>query len=47
MDKYRRTKHPDIFIECLNQFVELSNKERKSIKKWVLSRYYDEITEDE
>ena len=49
MDKYKRTKHPDIFIECFNQFVKLSARERKAIKKVVLSGYSDfgEISEDE
>ena len=31
IDKYKRTKHPDIFIECFNQFVELPYNKRKSI----------------
>jgi len=49
MDKFKRTKHPDIFIECFNQFVKLSNKERKAIKKIVLGGYrnFDEISEDD
>ena len=50
MDKYKRTKHPDIFIECFNQFVELPNKKREAIRKIVLSGIcydFDEISEDE
>ena len=30
-DKYKRTKHPDVFLECLKVYVSLSKKDRNSI----------------
>ena len=45
MDKYKRTKHPDIFIECFNQLAELSNRERNAIRKIVLSQYHSDFAE--
>ncbi|GIU72894.1 MAG: hypothetical protein KatS3mg003_2373 [Candidatus Nitrosocaldaceae archaeon] len=34
--KYKKTRHPDIFIECFRQFIKLTRKERNSIRKVVV-----------
>lgn len=41
-DKFQRTKHPDIFLTCYREFVTLSEENRVSIKKLILSGRGDE-----
>ena len=47
MDKYKRTKHPDIFIECFNQYVKLSKREREIIKNIEVYSDPDDISKEE
>ncbi|MCT8337627.1 DUF91 domain-containing protein [Methanoculleus sp. Afa-1] len=41
-DKYRRTKHPDVFLACYREFVTTSEEKRASIRKSIFSGRGDE-----
>jgi len=48
MDKYKRTKHPEIFKTCFEEFVNLTSNDRKLLKKVLLMGYeidYEDIKE--
>ena len=47
-DKYKRTTKPEIFIQCFNNFVNLSEKEREAVKKKLMAGRtvdYEDISE--
>ena len=37
MDKYKRTKYPDVFLECLNRYATILPKEWKAVKNVLLA----------
>ena len=41
MDKYKRTKHPEIFLECLEEYIQLSDNKRRLLTDWECDGHKD------